>query len=181
MKNILKLSALFIVSSFAVSAAPTEMRVGLVDYQRALNAVEEGKTAKAQIEKEGASLQEKEEKLGKMANEIQELKGKEAANLLKPADVTKLRKMEEDAKKQFIEGQQAGEKLKQKQQAKTGDILHKLNVISQDISRDGNYTIVFEKSMGAVVYAASATDFTEELIQKYNKQYKSGSSKEEKK
>lgn len=181
--KIVKLAVVLLVSTLsgATFATPTEFRLGLVDFQRALNSVDEGKTAKSQLEKEAAGLKEKEEKINKMAMEIRELKGKEAASLLKPADITKLHKLEEDAQKQIIEHQQAGEKVGEKQRAKTGEILHKLQTISEEVGRSGNYTLVLEKSMGALVYAASATDFTEEVIQRYNKQFKAGGSKDEKK
>lgn len=165
----------------SVFAAPTEFRLGLVDFQRALNSVDEGKSAKTQLEKEGAGLKDREEKINKMATEIRDLKAKEASNVLKPTDITRLRKLEEDAQKEIIEHQKAGEKIGEKQRAKTGEILHKLQTISEEVGRAGNYTLVLEKSMGALVYAASATDFTEEVIQRYNKQFKGGSAKEEKK
>jgi outer membrane protein len=176
---------LFVLSSNTFAAA--EFRLGIVDFQRALNGVDEGKVAKTKLEKEAkakeAEFAEKAKKLEKMKAELDDLKIKEQSNLLKGAELTKVKKLEETVQKDYMDFIQSRDRFQRegidKERAATEEILRKLRGIVEDLGRSGGFTMVLEKSSG-LIYAAEATDFTEKAIQKYNSQYKAGSVKEDK-
>lgn len=183
----LVIGLMFLSTRLWAATPATEFRLGVVDFQRALNAVDEGKATKARLEKEvkakETEVKQKEEKLLKMKGEVEDLKTKEASNLLKPAEVTKLRKLEENFQQQYMDYMQsrekAGRETADKERAATEDILRKVRGIVEELGRAGNFTMVLEKSSG-LVYAAEATDFTEKVIQKYNAQFKAAPVKAEK-
>ena len=182
-RTVLLVVALLSVSLFNTVFA-ADFKLGYVDFQRALNSVEEGKTAKTKLQKEFEAKQKeieaKKAKLDALQKEITDLQQKAQSGLLKEADQVKGRKLEQDFQKGFQEYsqvvQQHQKDISEKEANATGDILRKLRSQIEDISRQGGYTVVLEKNEAGLVYAAEATDLTEKLIQKYNSTYKGGSS-----
>ncbi|MDB5038699.1 MAG: hypothetical protein JWQ35_2227 [Bacteriovoracaceae bacterium] len=179
---------LILTTSHLEANAPTEFRLGVVDFQRALTGVEEGKAAAAKLQKEGlakeAELKKKGEKLQTMNTEMVDLQNKERSMLLKGAEVNKLRQLEENFRKQVMEFDQsraaAGQDAAEKENQAKADILRKLKVVVEDLGRSGSFTMVLEKASG-LLYAAEATELTEKVIQNYNAKFKGGSAKEGKK
>lgn len=173
----------FILCLSALSAA--EFRLGVVDFQRALNSVEEGKSAKAKLQKEFEAKQKdmdaRKEKLEKLRAELEDLQNKMRSNLLNEAEQKRGRKVEEDFQKQLREWTELAQKhqkeIAEKETGATQEILRKLRAVMDDLGRSGNFTMVLEKNESGLVYASEVTDLTEKLIQKYNSLYKGGDAK----
>ncbi len=181
MKNLFIIAALTLSFSAASKLfAASEYRLGIVDIQRAIDSVEEGKSKKESLEKEfkpkGEAIKAREEKMTKMKAEADDLKIKERSGLLKPAEISRLRKLEEDWGKEYEEYLKARKETEEaafaKQRQATDEIVRKLRAIIQDLGREGSYTNIFEKNNSGLLYAAEQTDLTEKAIQKYNAQYK---------
>lgn len=178
--NALLYSFAMVLATTSVMAKETPMKLGVVDFQRALNGVEEGKKAKAKLKKELEDNQKKIDRqkatIEKLQKELQDLQKKAQSGLLKNEEIEKGRAKEAEFQKKL----QAYTELVQKTQAemakKEGDatrsILNQLRDMVVDISRNEGYSMVLEKNESGLLYAATYTDLTEKLIQTYNKKKK---------
>jgi outer membrane protein len=154
-----------------------DVKLGYVDLQRALNEVDEGKAAKAQLKKEFDQKQ-------KMIDEKQEELKRIKADLDKKAAV-----MAEDAKrekqgeldKKFLEVQQLfvqlQKELSERERDLTRGIFEKMHAIIREIADAERFTMVFEKTDAGILFAPESGDLTNELIRKYNSKYKGGGNK----
>jgi len=171
-------------AAYAADApAQPSLKLAIVDFQKALNSVEEGKAAKAKLKKEfddkQKDLDARKTRLDKLQTEIEGLQKQMQSGLLKPEQTTQIvekgRKLEGDFRKQLEEFTDLGRKHQQeigeKEMKATQEILTRLRAIVQDIGRTDGFNLVMEQNSG-LVYASSYTDVTEKLIQKYNSQYK---------
>lgn len=157
-----------------------EFRMGVVDFQQALNGVEEGKKAKAKLKKEFEGKQKDIEKrkadLEKRQKVLEDYQGKAASGLLKPEKMEEGRKLEAEFRKKFEEYtklvQDSQKNISQKEMDATRGILQKLRDMVVDLGRKEGFSMVLEKNESGLLYAASYTDLTEKLIQTYNKKYK---------
>ncbi len=180
------LSMSVLTLSFLVSRVDaSETKIGVVDYNRVLNGVDEGKSAKEKLQKEkeknDKDLADRKAKLEKMKTELQDLDTKMRSNLLNEAEQKRAQKLEQDFNKLLAESAQLSQKYNEqifgKETSETQEILRKIQPLTEDLARAGNFDQVFEKKESGLVYAKEATDLTEKVIQKYNSQYKPQKSK----
>ncbi len=166
--------ALFLSTQF-VSAE--SMKIGVVDLQRALNSVEEGKSARDKFKKELEATQKETDKrkaeLETLKKELDDLSAKAQSGMLKPEAIEQGRKKQADFQKKFEAYGQYVEKtqseLARKEQEATQGILARLKPLVDDIGRSDGFHLIFEKNQSGLLYAASYTDVTERLIQQFNK------------
>lgn len=173
--------AAFMIPAIAFGQAKTgEFRLGIVDFQKALNGVEEGKKAKERLKKEfdekAKDIEARKGKLDKLQAEITELQKQAQSGIVKPEVMEKGRKLEGDFQKQFEEYtklvQQHQKDISEKEAKATSDIIGKLRDIVVDLGRSGGYTMVVEANESGLIYASAPTDLTEQAIQKYNSTHK---------
>lgn len=166
-------------SSFAAEEK-SEFRMAVVDFQAALNGVEEGKSAKSKLKKEFEAKQKDLEKrkaeLEKLQKEIEGFQQKAQSGLLKPEMIEKGRKKEEEFRKKLEAYtkmvQESQQNISEKEMSATQGILSRLRDLVVEVGRKEGYSLVLEKNESGLLYAASYTDLTEKLIQQYNKKYK---------
>lgn len=169
-----------VVAAFLMSETvegQANLKIGIVDLQRALNSVEEGKGARDNFKKELESTQKQIDSrkvaLEKLRKELEDLQTKAQSGLLKPEAMEQGRKKQADFQKQFEEYTQWVEKtqgdLARKEQEATQGILAKLKPVVDDIARKEGFNMIFERNQSGLLYAAAYTDVTEKLIQEYNK------------
>ena len=170
---------LYLVGSVfgGIQGADLNFRLGIVDFQKALNGVEEGRTIKAKLKKEfeakSVKIKKMEDDLSKLQKDIEGLQQRAQSGLLKPAEMEKGRKLE----KEFRDDLDAYAKLKKKYQDElstkemeaTRGILSKLQALTMNLGRTGGYTMILERNESGLVYATNPTDLTEQLIQSFNK------------
>lgn len=155
-------------------------RMAVVDVQKALNAVEEGKTAKAKLKKEfekkQKEIEKRKEELEKLQTEIEGYQQKMASGLLSQEAMNKARKKEQDFRKKlevYTEMVQNSQReFSQKEVNATKGIVARLQEMVVEIGRKEGFSMVLEKNQSGLLYAASYTDLTEKLIQTYNKKFK---------
>ena len=163
----------FCMPSFAAEGdqvgTPTIERIGYVDLARALNEVNEGKTAKSSLEKEfkakKSELDGMKDKIGKIREELEK-----KSQLLSQEALAGKR---DEYQRMFVEYQQKAkdytEQLAMKEGEMTNKIIGKLRTVVEKIAQKDGYTFVFEKSQGALVYGPSNADLTSQVIKQYNK------------
>lgn len=167
MKKILIVVGLVSTLIFGNSVIAQE-KVGVIDLQKALNDVEEGKAAKARLKSE---FDAKQKTLDALQNDLKAMKDNlEKQKLVLSQDAMKQKEMEYRDK--FIELQKKlsefrGE-LQQKEAQYTGSIIVALKQLVSELGARDKYTLIFEKGQDVVLYAPNATDLTPALIQLYN-------------
>jgi len=172
MKKLGLIFSLLLSFCFIQNLKAQTLKIGVVDFQNALNSVEEGKSAKARLK---AEFDQKQKSLDALQNDLKAMKD----NLEKQKSVLSqdaMRQKEEEYRNKFIElNKKMAEfraELQQKEVEYTGNILTALRKVVAEVGAKGNYTLIFEKGQDALLYAAQATDLTSEVISIYNSRKK---------
>ncbi|QQR79777.1 MAG: OmpH family outer membrane protein [Deltaproteobacteria bacterium] len=168
-KIVLVVSLMMVMALNAAQAA--ELKVGVVNFQKALNEVEQGKKAKAALKAEFDAKQKKlqiqEDELKKMQAEFE----KQKAVLSQDALMAKQKTFQEkytDLQKNF-----AGyrDELVGRESKMTSQILQNLKTVVAALGQKGGFTLVMESSADTVLYVQSKEDLTDEVIKAYNSKF----------
>ncbi|MCM2322272.1 MAG: OmpH family outer membrane protein [Oligoflexia bacterium] len=179
----MKFKALVIGSVFAlasmasVGSSPAQasdgVKFGVVDMQRAIQSVEAGKKAKAQLEKEfnakKKSLQDEEAAIKKLGEEFkkQSLVMNDEARAKKQAELQErvMKFQELQARSQMELQQKEGELLQ--------PIVNRLRGVIGELAKQRGYSLVLEKNENMVLFSQDKDDLTKDAIDAYNKAPKS--------
>lgn len=147
-------------------------RVALVDFQVAILQTEEGKAAKAKIEKELDSrkkeLLSQQSELKKMEDDFEAKRGV----LSEDEKAARTRDLQNKLMA-FQRSQMALEQeVRQKEMQETQKIFQNLSSLVEEYAKKNSFDLVFEKGAGAVLYVARGSDITAEIISLYNQRYK---------
>ena len=168
---VILLSLCLVVAVSGTAVADASLKIGVVSFQKALNQVNEGKTAKAKLETEFKKKQKQldieQKKLESMRRELQE-----QAVVLPPE---KLQKKQEVFQAKFLEFRKQAAEFQQEMVRRetelSGKILTRLKTIVEDIGQKEGYTLILEESGDPVLYVSSKDDLTSRVIKAYNKKY----------
>ena len=152
----------------AASVRAAELRIAVVDMQRALNECDAGKKAKDQVkakfEKSQDDLKRQREDLDRRKEEYERkatvLKEEERRNLEKDLETRTL-----DFKRKFEDFQRD---LKRTDAELTSSIVEDLYGVVRDYGAKNTYSLVLEASSGALLYGDNALDITDEIVKLYN-------------
>jgi len=162
------LLTLGILAALPVMANTAGQNLGYVDLQKALQSVDAGKTAKANLEKEvnakKADLEKKQQSFQKEAEQFE----KKAAILNDSAKAAK----QAELQKKYVELQKLAAEtqmeLQKRERDLTQPIVTELKTIIEGIGKEKNYQLIVEKNEGAVLYAQSGSDLTDQVIERFN-------------
>lgn len=163
-------AVMFIIGICSVATAKAEgYKFGYVDFNRALNEVEEGKRTKSSLK---AEFEKKQKKLEFMQKELKTMQTDlEKQKLI--LSVEAMKKKEESFRNKFIEVNQKlaqyREEMAKRELEATGKILTKLRDIVRKIGRKEGYTMILEKSQDVVIYSPNGADLTSRVIKQFNK------------
>lgn len=160
------LIAVLLLATVATPAFAADVKIGIVDLQKALNDCEEGKRARATLEgRFDKAMQLIEQKKAQVQQAQDDL---EAQRPMLSASAVK--EKEGDLQKRMVEFQQIAMENQQEmslmEQELTGGILQKLFKTAQTIGAAGGYNLIIEKQ--TVVYINGTTDITDQVIARYN-------------
>lgn len=158
------------VAALALLAAQPALaqKFGYVDLQRALNEVEEGRVAKAQLKRD---FDEKQKQLDAKQDELKRLKAdfdKQASLMNEQVKKDKNAELERkfmDLQQTFVALQKD---LSEREREATAGIFRKMEAIVREIAEADGFTFVFERNDSGLLYAPASLDLTNELIRKYN-------------
>lgn len=151
-------------------AQAEDFKVGVVDMQKALQTVEAGKKAKAQLEKDfnakKKELQTEEAAIKKMGEEFkkQSLVMNDEARAKKQAEI-----QERIIKFQETTARSQGE-IQQKEAELTQPIIAKLREIVAKSAKDKGLALVLERNENTVLFFREKDDLTDEVVGAFNKQ-----------
>jgi outer membrane protein len=169
---ILALAALVLVGT--ANTVQAQVKIGVVDLQRAINETEDGRQAKRRLKK---LFDERQKSLDEKQNSLKAQK----ESLERQQDVLSedaFRKKAEGFQQEVMELQneymQYQQELSAKEAELTQKILEKMQQILRRIGQTEGYTLIIEANEGGVVWVPSNLDLTDVLIQRYNQQAKQG-------
>lgn len=151
-------------------AEAAELKLASVDYQRALENVAEGESARKKLE---AMFQTKKSAIEQMKTKLDAMQADYQKQSVLLSDAAK--KEKEDAINltgmQFQQAYQQSEgEMQQAYQGAMELLITKMKAITVGIATERAYTLVIEVNEGGVVYTAPSIDITDELIKRYNAQ-----------
>jgi outer membrane protein len=160
-------TALLLALALAPALALAEQKIGVVDLQRALNEVDEGKAAKALLKKD---FDEKQKQLDAKKTEFDKLQADLEKQAVVMSDAAKKEKAADlDRRARELQGLfvQLQKDLSDRERDATKGIFDRMAGIVRELAEADGFTVVLEKGAG-VIYAPASLDLTNELIRKYN-------------
>lgn len=158
-----------VLTSMLAGQARADDKIALVSLQKALNEVNEGKKAKADLKKDydtkKKQIDDLKSELEKMSQEL------EKEQMVLSKDALKLKT--QDLQKKYLDLQNKAaiyeRELKTAEAESANKILTSLKSLVSKISEHEGYTLVIENSAQTVLFSSKADDITTKLISAYNK------------
>ncbi len=171
------LTTLFILSCALAATAADSPKLAYVDLRRALNETVEGKAAMAKLAKLKDKLQKRVEGEEKKIMDMKSTLEKQQDILTKDAMQKKVEEYYQSVNELQQSYMRYQKELSTKEAELTQGILDKMQKILEQIGQSDGYTMIFDRSAGAVVWGPAHLDLTDQLIQKYNAMYKGAAKK----
>jgi outer membrane protein len=160
-------AAVVAVGTFA-AVARAELRMAVVDMQRALNECDAGKRAKDQVK---AKFERSQESLKRQREDLDRLKEDYDRKALVVKEEER-RNLEKDLEGRSLEFKRKYEDfqrdLKRTDSELTASIVEELYEIVRDYGAKNGYSLVLEASSGALLYADKAVDVTDDIVKLHN-------------
>jgi outer membrane protein len=167
MKALLSALLFAVALAFTAPASAQALKIGVVDVQKAIQTVPEGKAAKAKLEADAKRIQSD---IDKQQNELKTMKDELERQAALLQDSVKREKMKVYQQKlmQLQEGYVKNQQdLKEKEGKLLKPILEKITKTAEAVAKAEGYTLIVEK--GAVLFAVPAIDITDTVIARYGK------------
>jgi outer membrane protein len=157
--------ACFSASSFA------SVVVGLVDIQKIITTINEGRNVQKQLEKafneKKVVLKKDEEKIKKAQEDYK----KQSMVLAETARMTKEREIQEMMMKLQNKTMEYQKEIQKMEQDMKKPILEKLRPLIDEVSKANEVDMTFELSAAPIVYAANKKDLSDDVIKSYDKKH----------
>ena len=167
--RMISLTATLVALTFAGEAAAAPFKIAIINIQRAITEVEQGKAAKDKLK---GSLAQKQKDLNVKQEELRKLKDKYESQRLLMKDADR-RKMEQELQKRLIELQgylaQGQQRLARMEAEVMRDIIMKVRAIAAKVAKKEGYGLVLAEE--ATVYVQQEHDITNQVIRLFNKQH----------
>ena len=174
MTSTIRLAALSLLTLAAVPAA-AQTRIAVIDRQRVLEEIDEGKAATAILKKD---FEEKQKTLDGRKGELDRLQAEfEKQSVVMSEDAKREKGAELNRRGMELAQvyQQMQQELSKREQELFKPISEKVGVIIHEIAEADGIQIVMETR--ALVYASKSLDLSNELIRKYNLRHGGGAAK----
>jgi outer membrane protein len=152
-----------------VAAQDEAIKVGVVDLNQAINATDEGKKAREELNRKAREAQQQVQPLLDQEKALdEEIKSKryvlsEQALFAKQADQAELRNRIGSRVKE-LEGQ-----LKIDEGRLLAPIITKMRDIVQEIGKEQGFTLILDRTSPGLVYTREALDITDRVVERFNK------------
>ena len=163
-----------VVLAGSANTVQAQVKIGVVDLQRAINETEDGRQAKRRLKKvfdeRQKSLDEKQKALKAQKESLERQQDVLSEDALRK----KAEKFQAEVMELQNEYMQYQQELSAKESELTQKILEKMQKILRRIGQTDGYTLIIEANEGGVVWVPNNLDLTDVLIQRYNQQAKQG-------
>ncbi len=161
-----------ILAALTATAAHAEGKYAVVDMQNVILNVEEGKSARAALEKE---IKEKQKDLGKRKEELDKMNEewtKQAPLLNEQARMGKQKEFQEKFMALRNDEMAFQDDIKKKEGQATQKIAIAVTKIVNDMAKAKGVDMVFETSSAGLIYLKDPMDLTKDVIKEYEAQSK---------
>ncbi|MBK8168779.1 MAG: OmpH family outer membrane protein [Sandaracinaceae bacterium] len=166
-RHAVTLATALLVTSFAPRLY-AQVRIAVVDLQRALAETEDGRRAKAQLKRliksRQKTLDDKQQELTKMRDDIEKQKNVLSRDALQKR-LDEYQQKFVDVQTVYVEYQR---ELAAKEAELTKTILDRMEAILRRIGQSEGYTLVVERNEAGVMWVPGNLDITDNVIQRYN-------------
>ena len=162
MKKILLLSLTLLISISSFS----QNKFGYIDSQELLLLMPERKTAEEEVQTFAKSLESQLQAMtAEYQQSVQEYQANEATytDLVKQDKVTEITGLEQRIQSFQQNAQQA---LQSKEQELLEPILQKARKAIEDVANEGDYTYIFDKSVGSILYVKESENILDKVKKK---------------
>ncbi|NDY72543.1 OmpH family outer membrane protein [Desulfobacter hydrogenophilus] len=164
---VLIIAAMFTCSAFAADAA----KIGVVSFEKILKESSAGKVMqkdlKAKLNELQAKLQAEEQKVKDMSTALE----REALVLSAEKKLERQRELRDKADDLKKMNADYTQEMKILQNKRMNQIQKDIFDITNKLGKAQGYTLIIEKKIAGVIYAADKVDFTDEIIKEYNSIY----------
>jgi len=169
MKRVLSIGLFFMLAGVvSIAMAEQEVKIGYVDFQRAVSSSDAGKDARLIFQSE---VEMRQKDLDRMKENLEKSKGELESQGYLLSEETRVKK-EKEYQDKLKEVQRYYKDSQDELQAKdiqlTKKLISEFRSIIESIGRERNYTAIFEKSDSNLLYADKAIDLTAEVIKRNN-------------
>ncbi|MGB5812546.1 MAG: OmpH family outer membrane protein [Polyangiales bacterium] len=172
--------SVFVLAS-AANTVDAQVKIGVVDLQRAINETEDGRQAKRRLTKLFEDRQKQLDGAQESLKTQKESLERQQDVLSEEALKKKVAKYQEDLMALQTEYVDYQRELSNAEAELTKKILDKMQGILRRVGQTDGYTLIIEANEGGVVWVPSNLDLTDVLIQRYNAQAKKGGGAKKKK
>lgn len=169
MKVVMMTFVMALLATGGRSYAATDVKVGIVDIPRAIQATKEGQKIKKELEKE---YNKRKSELDKRMADINKMQADFEKKSLVLSDEARAKKQQEiDAEKsKFMELREKNlQDLSKKDRELSQPMIKKLNEVIGNIAKKDGYTVILHKNDQNLVWASAEVDITEEVIKALEK------------
>lgn len=169
--NLSRHAATLLVAVLLSAFSPTlfaQVRVAVVDLQRALNETEDGRRAKSKLKR---LFDRRQRELNKAQASLKQLKEEIESGFDVWNDSTKQKKVQtyQEAlvklQEEYVEYQR---EIAQQEARLTSGIIERMQRILRRIGQSEGYTLIVERNEGGVIFVPGNLDLTDLVIQRYN-------------
>ncbi|MCI0569570.1 MAG: OmpH family outer membrane protein [Myxococcaceae bacterium] len=166
-RSLAALAAVSVLSTSAVALA-ADFKMGVVDVEAVMAQTEDGKAARARMQKWLETQQKTMEKEQQAFLKEKETLEKQAS-AMSPETLTQ---KQGELQKKYVDLAQKAQKLQGEAQAKEMEeikpILTRIDQVVQQVAKKDGLSVVLEKRNSGIAYLAQGLDYTEEVIRQYN-------------
>ena len=157
-------------SLFLVSQASAQLKIGVVDFQKAVELSEEGKKARAsfqpKVEKKQRELKARQDEINQLKDELE--RQMQSALLNKAAQLEK----QNDYKTKLRDFQRYYEDAQEELRLEEGKLMEKILTALQEVilklGKEEGFDLILEKSQSAVLFKSDRIDITDTVIKYFD-------------
>ena len=164
--NLVTISAGWLLTAPPAHAA--EAKIAVVDFQRAINEVKEGATAKTKLE---SMFKEKKLAIEQMEVDLRAKDEEYKKQAVILSDAARQQKEQELMQLQMQYQQvymQSEQEMQQAYAVIMEELISKMRDLAEEIGKEKGFTLIVEATEGGVVYFDTSLDITDELIKRYD-------------
>lgn len=169
MRKIATIAVLFVLAFSTVAIA--ELKIAVVDLQKALDESDAGKAASKKIEQEYKEMQAK---IQKKRDELQSMQAElnsQSSILSEQAKQNKMAEYQDELKnlKRMVDDSNA--ELQRQERSYVSKIADDLTEVVRKLGKELKYDIILERQEAGVVHNSETVDITPLVIERYNKEW----------
>ena len=161
---------LLCVVMFVAVPALAEVKIGVIDVQKAIALSASGEASKVRLEGELSAFKQKLEQTKIDLDKLRDDLGKQSAVMSSDARAAKEREFQQKVKDAQRFEEDRSQELQRLDQTLYNQLLQSFLKLAAEVAKAEGYDFVFERS--SMIYVTEAVDFTDKLIAEANKSFK---------